>query len=298
MTTFTDRLGRLCSLLAVTAALAVAAPARATEAVAQYPDGAEGIMAGAVPPPGTYFLNYLTHYTAHRVNDGDGDQLPVNFRLNATAEVARLLYVSEYRILGGNWGAHILVPVVNLDYDLGPFSVRQFGLGDITVDPFILSWHWPNFHLVTALDIYLPTGRYDRTKPLNIGANHWGFEPVVAGTYLSDSGFEASAKLMYAFNTRNTDTDYRSGQAFHTDFFTGQHWGAWTAGLGGYWFKQTTGDRRGGTDIGNRGQAFALGPALQYDFGGISLIGKWQHEFVSENRPQGDKLWVKLVARL
>ena len=26
-----------------------------------YPNGAECFMAGAVPPPGTYFLNYVTH---------------------------------------------------------------------------------------------------------------------------------------------------------------------------------------------------------------------------------------------
>ncbi|HYH21766.1 MAG TPA: transporter [Azospirillum sp.] len=285
----------LFAAAAVAVGLAAAPQAQATEAGSQYPNGAEGFMAGAVPPPGTYFINYLTHYNAGRLNDNSGKQIPVNFRLNATAEVGRLLYVSNIQILGGNLGAHILVPLVNLNYDVGPFSVHQFGLGDITIDPFILSWHWKNFHLATGLDIILPTGRYDRNKPINIGANYWGIEPLVAGTYMTDGGFEVSAKLMYAFNTKNNDTSYRSGQAFHMDYMVAQHYDAWTVGLGGYWFQQTTDDDLRGVNIGNRGSAFAIGPAVKYDFKGVSVIGKWQHEFVTHNRPQGDNLWVKLI---
>lgn len=280
---------------AVAVGLAAAPQAQATEGGSQYPDGAEGFMAGAVPPPGTYFINYLTHYTAGRLNNNDGKQIPIDFRLNATAEVPRLLYVSNVQILGGNWGAHILVPLVNLRYEVAGMSGHQFGLGDITINPFILSWHWPNFHLASGLDIILPTGRYDRNRPVNIGANYWGIEPLVAGTYLSDGGFEVSAKLMYTFNTKNNDTSYRSGQAFHMDYMVAQRFGNWTAGLGGYWFQQTTDDDLRGVDIGNRGMAFSVGPAVKYDVAGISLIGKWQHEFVSRNRPQGDKLWVKLI---
>ncbi|MBP2227928.1 hypothetical protein J2847_001210 [Azospirillum agricola] len=288
----------LVATAALALSLASAAPAGATEAETQYPNGAEGFMAGAVPPPGVYFLNYLTHYTTNRLNDGSGDRVPVHFRLNATAEVARFVWTSDVQVLGANWGMHILTPLVNLEYELGPNSVHQFGLGDITIDPVILSWHWKNFHLATGLDVILPTGRYDKAKPLNIGANYWGFEPLVAGTYLSDDGFEVSAKLMYTVNTKNTATDYRSGQAFHMDYMVGQHIGDWTAGVGGYWFRQTSDDRRAGVGIGNRGRAFAAGPAVKYDVGGVSLIGRWQHEFASENRPQGDKFWFKFVTAL
>lgn len=272
-------------------------PAGATEANSQYPNGAEGFLAGAVPPPGTYLLNYVNYYHADRVNDSSGNKLPAPLRLDAAAEVVRILHTSDVKILGANWGAHILVPVVYLDYDLGPFSARQFGLGDITIDPVILSWHFPNFHVATGIDVILPTGRYDKNKPISIGTNSWGIEPLAAFTYLSDGGFELSAKLMYTFNTENTDTDYRSGQAFHTDYMVAQHLDAWALGIGGYWFRQTTGDRKNGIDIGNRGTAFAAGPAVKYDFNGMSLIAKWQHEFVTENRPQGDSFWAKFIMR-
>ncbi|CAK0750071.1 Phenol degradation protein meta [Azospirillaceae bacterium] len=271
--------------------------ALATEAASQYPDGAEGLMAGAVPPPGLYLLNYLTHYTADRLNDKSGNKAPTSISLNATAEVVRLLYVSEFTILGANLGAHILLPIVSLDYRLPGLSFHRTGLGDITIDPFILSWHFKNFHIATGLDFILPTGEYDRSKPLNIGANHLGIEPLVAGTYLSDSGAEVSAKLMYAFNLENPDTHYTSGQAFHTDFAVAQHFNSWTLGVAGYWFKQTTDDKAAGVIDGNRGMALAFGPSVKYDFGSMSLNGTWHHEVVTENRPQGDKFWLKFIAK-
>lgn len=287
------------SLFAATvAALALfcAAPdARATEAGSQYPNGAESFMAGAVPPPGFYFINYLTHYSADRVNDSNGDKVPVKFNLNATAEVARFIWTSPHQILGAYWGMHLLLPVVRLDYDLGGTSYNKTGLGDITFNPVILSWHSKNLHVAAGVDINMPTGQYDKTKPLNIGANYWGIEPLVAATYLSDGGFEASVKLMFAYNTENHDTDYRSGRDFHMDYLIGQHVGDWTLGASGYWFHQLTDDTRNGVDIDNRGRAFAIGPAVKYDFNGMSLIGKWQHEVMAENRPQGDKLWLKFV---
>lgn len=284
--------------LAVAAALLVtmAVPAaRATEGASQYPDGAEGFMAGAVPPPGFYFLNYLTHYSADRLNDGSGDKVPVRFRLNATAEVGRLVWTSPWQVLGAYWGMHVLVPLVHLDYAVGPVSHRRFGLGDITINPVILSWHAKNHHIAAGIDIIVPTGQYDKARPLNIGANYWGIEPLVAGTYITDGGFELSAKLMYTFNTRNNDTDYRSGQAFHMDYTVAQHVDDWSFGVSGYWFTQTTDDERAGVKIGNRGRAFAAGPAVKYDFSGMSLIAKYQHEFVAENRPQGGKAWVKFI---
>ncbi len=52
----------LISILAL-AVLFTAGPALATEGGGgAYPNGVEDFMSGALPPPGTYFLNYLTYY--------------------------------------------------------------------------------------------------------------------------------------------------------------------------------------------------------------------------------------------
>lgn len=275
-------------------------PALATEGGAsQYPNGAEDFMVGAIPPPGWYFLNYTAFYQSGRINDREGKKVPVSTEINVLAEVPRLVYTSPYKILGGNWGAHVMVPFMRLDATLGGAHVDQNGLGDITFDPFILSWHRPNFHWAVGLDINAPTGHYDPNAFANIGANYWGFEPLVTATYITDGGFELSGKFMYTMNTENDKTDYHSGDAFHTDYTIAQHFGPLAVGVGGYFYTQTTEDEQNGQTVGVdgvKGQVFAIGPQVKWDVKqGLSLVGKWQHEMEVENRPQGDKFWAKLM---
>lgn len=274
-----------------------------------YPNGAEGFMAGAVPPPGFYYLNYLTNYSADALMDNDGNKVG-DFKLNATANVSRVIYTSPYTIFGGYWGAQILVPIVTLDARLsinpGPgriFDDSDTGLGDIVIDPFLVSWHSKNWHQAIGMDIILPTGSYNKNNPVNVGRNYYTFEPLYAITYISDSGWEASSKFMYDFNTRNDDTKYKSGQEFHFDYTVAKHINKdWTVGIGGYYYKQTTDDELNGrsTNVpgqgkGNRGQVFAVGPQVQYNYGKLSFIGKYHIETNVKNRPKGNKAWFKLI---
>lgn len=48
--------------------------AQAKEGGDQYPNGAETWLAGAVPPPGNYFINYFGYYSGDLV-DGDGKRV-------------------------------------------------------------------------------------------------------------------------------------------------------------------------------------------------------------------------------
>ncbi|MCX8030703.1 MAG: transporter [Thermodesulfovibrionales bacterium] len=263
-----------------------------------YPNGAEDFMSGAVPPPGTYFLNYLTYYTADRFNDGSGKSVIPDFDLKVTANVFRLLHVTKTKILDGYWGVHIFIPIVNVDVSLPFGSQSKTGIGDIIIDPFILSWHTKNWHFATGIDIFIPTGSYDKNRLANIGRNYWTFETIFAFSYLSDNGLDLSAKFMYDINTKNKDTDYRSGQEFHFDYTIGKKFANWGVGIGGYYYKQITSDKQGGIKVGsdgNKGQAFALGPQLKYDHKNMSFIIKYQKEMEVKNRPEGDKFWFKFV---
>jgi hypothetical protein len=175
-----------------------------------------------------------------------------------------------------------------------------FGLGDIVIDPLIIGWHFPpDWHLTLGIDIYLPTGKYSKSNPTDsIGANYYSFEPIFAFTYLNQSGFEASAKLMYNLKTKNLDTDYQSGNEFHMDYLIGQHFGPWAVGLAGYYLRQTTDDQVNGQKVGpdgRRGQVFAYGPAIKYDYKGMSFVGSWNHESSVDNRFQGNKFFFKWV---
>jgi hypothetical protein len=276
-----------------------------------YPNGAEDFMSGAVPPPGTYFINYFLYYSAYKFKGNNGYRGIPDFDLDVVANTFRFIHITKHKILGGYWGMHIFVPIVYQDVSVGtPIGIindTQTGLGDIIVDPFILSWHSKNFHLATGIDIYMPTGRYDVDDLANTSRNYWTFEPIVAFTYQSDFGLEVSSKFMYDFNTNNPDTDYRSGQEFHFDYTVGYKIDNWKLGAGGYYYKQITDDKVNGekvetlmngflpVDPGFKGQVVAVGPELKYDYKNMSFILKYLFETAVENRPKGNDLWFKFV---
>jgi len=262
-----------------------------------YQNGAECFMAGAVPPPGTYFLNYFMFYTADKFKIKDGPDVP-HFDAKVTADVLRLIHVTKHQILGGFWGMHVFLPFVNVDLTTPAGDDSKFGIGDIIVDPFILSWHSKNWHFATGVDIYIPTGAYDKNDIANIGRNYWTFEPIAAFTFVSDSGFEVSSKFMYDFNTENNDTDYRSGQEFHFDYLIGYKFAPWGIGLSGYYYKQITDDKKSGEKVepaGNKGQVFAMGPSIKYDYKNMTFNLKYQREMAVENKPEGNRFWFKFV---
>lgn len=286
---------------AMTALLLTAAPARATEGGGSaYPHGAEGWMTGMLPPEGTYLLNYSTYNSADRLNDGDGEQVPVDFQVEAFANTVRFVHVTDKKILGGTYAFQVLVPLVDVSVDMGERRDHRAGLGDIVVDPFILGWHFDKLHIAAGVDIILPTGRYNKDALANIGRNYVTFEPAVAITYHDPKGPELSAKLMYDMSTRNKATDYQSGNEFHVDFAAGWNFPKSSLGVAGYYNRQTTDDRQGGMVVGdgNRGTAFAIGPTVKVQAGKVPIMLTWQHEVVARNRSQGDKLWIKAIFSL
>lgn len=284
---------------ALLCAAAFALPASAKEGPDQYPNGAENWFAGAVPPPGSYFINYAGHYSGE-MRDGSGNKVP-GVKVAATFDAMRYVQVTKQKLLGADWAWHVIVPVVRQKLDIAPLGgeATKTGLGDITLNPIILAWHTPTWHYAAGLDINLPTGAYDKDDPRrSIGANYASVEPVLAASYLGQR-WEVSGKLMLNLKQRNKDTDYKSGTEVHADYLVGRNFGPWGVGLSGYYLKQVTDDKRAGVKVGpdgNRGQVLALGPSLKYTGeGGLTWVAQWQHETEVRNRFQGDKLWVKLI---
>jgi len=259
-----------------------------------YPNGAEDFMSGAVPPPGTYFINYFDFYSASRFKGNDGGNL-FPFKLDVFANTFRFIHITDKKVLGGFWGMHLFIPLVKMDVHNSPGGKdSREGLGDIIIDPFILSWHGKNWHVATGLDIYCPSGEYDKNRVANIGRNYWTFEPIVAGTYISESGYEVSAKFMYDFNTRNDDSGYRSGQEFHVDYALGKKIGNLSLGAGGYYYQQTTADNTAGRKL-DKGMTVSIGPQLKYDYKNMSFAVKYLFEVDTYNRPEGNNLWAKFT---
>lgn len=257
--------------------------------------GAEGLLAGALPPPGLYLLSYYQNYTASDFVGSDGNRLIPDFDIDAKALVPRLVWMTEQQFLGGQLGFYAAQPLVDLRLKVAGQSDHNNGLGDLVFAP-MLGWHQGSHHWAAAVEIIFPTGDYDQNNLANLGKNYYTVRPILAYTYSRPQGWDISSKISYSFNTENEDTNYHSGEYIAADYSIGYRLNpALTLALQGYAFKQTSSDKVNDLNIGFRGQALAYGPGIHYQQDGWSLEAKYLKETAVENRPEGDVTWLKLV---
>ena len=276
-----------------------------------YVGGNEDFMAGALPPPGFYSINYGVYYTSNRWNDDNGNDRNLDLKANIYALAFRFVHDTKKKLLGADYGWHVIVPLVDKSVKVGVLvnvlpnmDKTSSGLGDIEFSPLVLGWHFSkNMHLIGAIDFMAPTGSYDRTDPSSIGNHYWTIAPILAPTYISDGGFEVSGKFQYFFNTKNTDAgvltgakEYQSGNEFLLDYLIGQHVGNWNFGVNGFIWKQITDDEADGVKVNNNlAQVVSVGPAIQYNYKNMFFNAKYQIDTSVKNQPEGQKLWLKFM---
>lgn len=262
-----------------------------------YPGGVENYLTGAAPPPGFHALVYGNVYSADTLRDASGDKLAVpGFKVNAQALSTRLVWSTPFTLPNGNLVLHTILPLVNLEVSVPGTRQSKTGLGDVTVGAGWAQHHSEKLHSVTALDLVLPTGGYNKTDVANIGRNYLTVQPVYTMSWVDPGGFNADFKLTVNLNQRNKDTDYRSGNEAFVDYSAGWAVGqGWTLGLGGYVSRQFSDDEQAGATLdGRRTRALAIGPSLKYDNGkGWFITAKIQQETQVRNRAQGTALWIK-----
>ncbi len=181
-------------------------------------------------------------------------------------------------------------------------------IGDIVLIPLMLRYKIsPDLSFDSRLTFYAPTGSYDVGALANTGKNFWTMEPTFALMYFGQkNGREASVFFGADFNSKNDDTNYKSGTQVHIDATFAQHFPLWKglagAGLSAYYYKQVSGDSGAGATFGDfKARAQGIGPALSFTrkAGNADVIAefKWLKEFNNKNRLEGDVLWFKVVGK-
>ncbi|MVA54900.1 SphA family protein [Agrobacterium vitis] len=266
----------------------------------QYAPGASQFYAGAIPPfEGFYFLSQTSYFSANRVNDGKGREIPIDFKVKASVETLRFMYVSDIRIGDAQLWGQLVLPLIHLDISNTFARDSGFNLGDATAT-FGLSWHPDhNQTFITGIDIGIPTGAYDENALANAGLNHWSVQPTIAYHYSDPQGLEFATAARVIFNSENTATDYKTGNEFVLDYAVGWNFGKIRVGATGYYIKQFTDDKGPGVaSDGHRGEGLAIGPSLTYNFNpGLGISASWQHDVVAKNRSEGNTLWVNLATK-
>lgn len=279
-----------------------------------YPVGVETNNPGVMLPEGLHLLAYYTHYSASHAKDNSGNDNArfAYYKLRADAVSVRFSYVwPRVRWFGANVETRAVLGLPNVDLSLGiarpaplaPLdrSGERTGFSDLAFAPIVLGWHGPHLHQTVGIETYLPSGAYDVSRPVNTGRNYYQIAPAYALTWKPNDNVDLNVKLRYAFNGRNKDTDYRSGNEFTTEYSAGYRFSpAIAAGLSGYMYRQTTDDTLAGAAVngnGNRGFVNAIGPYVSMTVAPkVTILAKVQSEFGARNRAEGTRFW--LQARL
>lgn len=273
----------------------------AENGAAHYPTGTNTVEPAMVPPvDGSLWLNYLTFYTADRFNNSNRASAIPNYLVNAVAEAARLLHTWT-SIDGVAWTSGIVIIANDANLRVPHRTGSGGGLGDLVIQPVLLSAAFGDLHVLGGFDVSLPTANYTKTKLVNPGLNYTTIAPQVSLTWLPAREFELSLFSIAGFNSKNPQTQYASGNYIDVDYAAGYRpiptLHALELSVVGYWFEQLTNDEQNGSPYldGHRSKVFAVGPQVRYQFakGGVAL--KWLHETSAENRPQGERFQLQFA---
>lgn len=267
--------------------------------------------------PGWAFGNFLIDYNDGTFNGSKGlpfgGQVALNVKVNMQAEVPVVMYAYPLDFLGGTMASGVAVPLVSVNVKANVTDGSRLiykdqstsGLGDIQLMPLMAGWTNGDCKYDFIMNVYAPTGDYDKNQLANAGLNYWTFTPMVAFSWLSSKiGTEFSLFTGVDFNTENTDVDYQSGNIFHVDSTLAQHLplfgGIAGAGVSAFYLKQFTGDSGSGAKLGGfEAESYGVGPTISY----VHKVGKsdlvfdaaWLPQLHTEKTTKGDFFWVKVL---
>lgn len=275
--------------------LAVTISALAQPIVAgHYPAGAEGIKGASLPPPGVYFRDYNFFYAANEFKDG-----PPNFDIVAYINAPRVIWMTDLEIFGANYGLDVIVPFAYLDWSIRAFGDNGFGMGDIQIEPLLLSWHFKQFDMAAGYAIWAPSGDFEIGKPDLISKGFWSHMLTFGGTWYPDGEKTWAVSLLnrYEFCHEQEKTHIDPGQVYTLEWgFSKSLNPGLDVGLIGYYQQQITKDS-GLTATTKLDRKLGVGPEINAFWPKLKLFTsiRYAYEFEAVERPEGHLVTLTLT---
>jgi hypothetical protein len=278
--------------------------------------GAMGLQSGTQTPENTlsvYVPGYF--YTASSLRNANGDKAIANPDIDMTITGAGASYVSNFKILGANYGASILVAfAANTIQGNNLNAKNSLAFTDMYVEPLQLGWHNKRADFIFSYQLYLPTGRFTAGASDNSGLGMFMNE-FAAGTtlYFNDKKtFHFSALASYEINGEKKDTNIKTGDILSIEgglgktfyFFNAEKTAPKSflnAGLIYYLQYKMTNDKIPlpviGVVEGDKDHVGGLGAEVNYFHIGCSTSAglRWIAEVNAVNRFQGNTFFLTLA---
>lgn len=274
------------------------------QSTGHYVAGTEGIKGASLPPPGWYVRDYNLFYTSGRLNDVKGNRIKlVDPDIFVYANVPRLIWITDVKVLGGSLGFDALVPLVHQNVEinspLGHFEDGSFGIGDAFAES-TLSWHLPHFDFSLGAGVWAATGNSSPPPKTDPGAGFWASMLTAGATWYIDSEktWSLSALSRYEFNGKQRDTDIYPGQAYTLEWGVAKTFAKTIdVGVVGYVQRQTTSGNVTGSQ--KLGSAAGIGPEISLAFPKpmLSVSLRYLRDFSAKDRAEGQTFSLTLTKR-
>jgi hypothetical protein len=314
-------INKLLPGMAVLAVCALKAEAQMPIGGVHYAAGLEGIKGGSLPGPGIYARDDNFFYY------GTSDLLP-DYKSYIYQQAPGLLWMTPWKIIGADYGMDAMVPLIYNDTSYktiqatfpsgqGPTLVttglNRFGLGDIEIEPLLLSWHLRQFDFRAGYGFWAPTGDYHNTSLVNLGDGAWTQMISLGGVWYPDHDKSWAFSILnhFEFNSQAPGTHLVLGTTFPTGGGGGggltfipvpanipcstytMEWGAsktiykkTDVGIVGYFQEQFMYDT---ASPFNDSQVAAIGPEIRSEFPGTGWVValRYEYQFLANNSPHG-----------
>ena len=268
---------------------------------AHYCPGSEGLLGASVPPPGWYVRDYNVFYTADTLNNSSGQSIgPANFKAITYAQVPRIIWMSNWKFLGGDVGVSALLPLVYQNLTAGLYRHSTFGVGDFFLDSPV-AWHTKQFDFVVAPGFWAPTGDSSAPPTTDAGLGYWGGMLTFGATWHMDTAKTWALSILnrYEVNGEQRDTHITPGNAWTLEWGLSKSlWKNIEVGPAGYFQMQTTADS-GPAATSHRDRVAAVGPEIAgvVPKVEVNVSLRYLYECVADNRAQGQTITLTLTKR-
>jgi len=273
---------------------------------AHYVPGSEGIKAATLPPPGFWLRDYNSFYYSDQENDSQGHKIgAADARAYVYANVPRLLWITDTKILDGYLGVDALLPFVYTEIKAntpgGPFHDQTFGIGDLFFEG-TWSWHLKQLDVALGAGAWAPTGDFAPSSPTLAGKGYWTTMFTAGATWYPDDEKKWSVSVLnrYEINQEQKDTHITPGEVFTVE--GGLSYAVTkTVDIGpiGYYQQKVTEDSGTGSSSA-RDRVAGVGPEVSVFFPewmlGLSL--RYAYEFMAEDRLQGHTVTLTITKKL
>jgi len=255
--------------------------------------------------PGFYMQSTTMYFNARNFKDGSGDTVSsdeTDYLLTSLA----LVWRPDFKLFGGDYQAVVTPAFGNLSgvpvlVDGAPQDAPA-GLTDMFFSPIGLGWHWSEFHLVTALGGFAPTGKYNFGENDNTGLGFWTVMPFALGTYRTEKGIFrdlpllATGGLFYEIHSNQQGRDFRPGDSFTFEWNLGLEFTERTSfGLTGFFYRQVNDPSGSDAEPVDKYRSNGIGLTLSHGIGPVNLNLRAYQDFDVHNGPEGTLVYFDIA---